>query len=112
MSDKVMNQNNGLAWPTNFHQLHWLFRTYLDGNSERDGFLNEEVKQNNGSFKPLLKQEMEQFLKYRPLRHSEYEREYQTDFASEKALYDYVGILYEWLYGDSKEPDLLPYLAT
>jgi len=111
MSDRQMNKNSDPAWPTDFPQMHWLFRTYLDGNSDRDGFLDEEVKQNTGAFKPLLKHEMELFLKYKPLRHADYESDYQTDFASETALYNYVGQLYQWLYDDAKEPDLLAYLA-
>ncbi|WP_299193849.1 hypothetical protein [uncultured Litoreibacter sp.] len=94
-----------------YPELHWLFETYLDGDSDRDEFLEAEVKDNNGPSKPRLKQDFELFLEYRPLRHEDYERKFKTDFASETALYNYVLGLYQWIYKDSPEPDLIDFLA-
>jgi len=98
-------------FPRDFPQLQWLFQTYLDGNSCREEHLKEEVKDNNGAFKPKLERELKLFLTHRPLRVEDFESEYYTDFASEALFYNYLVRLYDWLYGEGPEPDLIAYLA-
>lgn len=83
-----MTSEHTLKYPLDFPQLKWLFETYLDGGSERN-----------------------EFLKIRPLRHVDYERSYETDFADERAFYDYLEQLNNWIYENGSEPDLLTFLA-